>query len=322
MQCRICHNTENNKIFEAREMMFGFRDKFIYFQCAVCQCLQIAEIPGDMAKYYPQNYYSFASHPTNIKNPIKKLVKNLRNEYAVLKHGLLGKLIYKILPAENLHLLSKIKLSKDSAILDVGCGSGTLLYDLKELGFQNLLAIDPYIKEDIKYHNGLKIIKKSIDEVDGKYDLIMFHHAFEHLSDPLETLRSVTNLLTDNGVCLIRIPTVSSYAWEHYRENWVQLDAPRHFFLHSTKSLDLLAKKVNLQIEKIIYDSTAFQFWGSEQYIKDIPLNDHRSYLVNQQYSIFSEPEISNFQKKAKELNLKNQGDACAFFLKKTRRDG
>ena len=144
----------------------------------------------------------------------------------------------------------------------------------------------------------------------------MFHHSFEHIPDPTETLWSVSRLLTKKGICLIIVPTVSSYAWEHYRENWIQLDAPRHFFLHSIKSITLLAKKVNLNLEEIVYNSTDFQFWGSEQYLKNIPLKDPRSYGVDPSNSIFSNTEITVFKQKAKKLNLKNQGDACAFFLR------
>lgn len=315
MQCKICGNLNDNKAYTVREMMFGLREKFTYFQCSNCSCLQIAEIPADMSKYYPADYYSFS--PQSSKNPLKSFIKNSRNRYAVLNKGILGRLICVLLPNENLHFLAQFNLTENSSILDVGCGSGVLLHDLRDIGFNNLLGVDPFIEKDIEYGNGLKILKKSIHEIDGKYDLIMFHHSFEHLADPIETLLSVTKLLNKNGVCLIRIPTVSSYAWEHYRGNWVQLDAPRHFFLHSVKSIGLLAGMSSLNLEKTIYDSTDFQFWGSEQYVKDIPLMDSRSYLKNPSGSIFSKEEISEFKKKAKELNSKNLGDACAFILRK-----
>ncbi len=317
MKCKICNNSNGNKVYEVKEMMFGFRDKFTYFQCSKCGCLQIADFPEDMSKYYPSNYYSFLLPSLEgSKNPMKRFIKNLRNSYAIQKKGALGKLIYTFFPLESHQWASRVHLSKNITILDVGCGSGSLLHSYKEIGFRNLLGIDPYIKDDIEYKNGLKILKKSIHKLDGKWDLIMFHHSFEHIPDPTETLWSVSRLLNKKGICLIIVPTVSSYAWEHYRENWVQLDAPRHFFLHSIKSITLLAEKVNLNLEEIVYNSTDFQFWGSEQYLKNIPLKDPRSYGVDPSNSIFSNTEITVFKQKAKKLNLKNQGDACAFFLR------
>lgn len=34
MICEICGNSENNKAFQIREMMFDFRDEFTYFECS------------------------------------------------------------------------------------------------------------------------------------------------------------------------------------------------------------------------------------------------------------------------------------------------
>lgn len=318
MKCKICNNSEGNEVYEVKEMQFGLRERFSYFQCSKCECLQIAEVPANMSVYYPSHYYSFlSSSPEKSQNPIIRSIKTLRNRYAIFKKGIPGQFINKFFPASKLLMLSQIGLTEDSYILDVGCGSGTILYNLKELGFTHLLGVDPYIKEDIEYKNGLRILKKHIHELDGKWDLIMFHHSFEHIQDPLETLQSVSELLTEGGVCLIRIPTVSSYAWKYYRENWVQLDAPRHFFLHSVKSITLLSEKTDLSLERIVYDSTEFQFWGSEQYKQDIPLYDPQSQSFGPSRSLFSAKDLAGFRRKAIELNLKNQGDACAFFLRK-----
>jgi hypothetical protein len=57
--CRICGNFDDNKIYTAREMMFGFRDEFDYIECSKCGCVQIVEIPKNINKYYPPNYYSY-----------------------------------------------------------------------------------------------------------------------------------------------------------------------------------------------------------------------------------------------------------------------
>lgn len=146
----------------------------------------------------------------------------------------------------------------------------------------------------------------------------MFHHSFEHIPDPSETLLTVTELLNNHGYCIIRIPIVCSYAWKRYGVNWVQIDAPRHFFLHSLKSLNILANNCGLQMSNVVYDSTAFQFWGSEQYIKDIPLRDINSYSENPSTSLFTELEISAFTKAAMRLNASRQGDQAIFYLRKT----
>ena len=145
----------------------------------------------------------------------------------------------------------------------------------------------------------------------------MLHHSLEHMQNPYETFQTIFELLNTKGVCVVRIPIVSSYAWRYYGTNWVQLDAPRHLFLHSVESMKILIQKAGFYLDKIIYDSSDFQFWASEQYAKNIPLFDDRSYLVNPNKSNFSKSEISAFVKHSKKLNSIEQGDQAVFYLKK-----
>ncbi len=37
-------------------MMLGSRESFTYVECARCGCVQIAEIPADLARHYPTDY--------------------------------------------------------------------------------------------------------------------------------------------------------------------------------------------------------------------------------------------------------------------------
>jgi SAM-dependent methyltransferase len=145
----------------------------------------------------------------------------------------------------------------------------------------------------------------------------MFHHSLEHIPDPERILKIAYDLLKPGGYCIIRIPTVSSYAWKNYGMKWVQLDAPRHFYLHSIKSIEILSRRTNFKLSNIIYDSTAFQFWGSEQYLQNITLTDPHSYLMNPKNSLFSKKDILEFSKRAKELNAAKLGDQAVFYLKK-----
>lgn len=315
MKCKVCGSEANHDQYTAREMMLGLRDSFHYFQCSRCRCLQIAEIPSDMQKYYPEEYHSFQEIKED--NPVKNYLVKKRNQYAIFENSLIGKLLYGRHPEPAIRSLSHLDINRDTKILDVGCGTGKLLYSLKKLGFKNLQGIDPYNKEDILLEGDVNILKKTIHEVKEEWDLIMMHHSFEHVPDPQEVLSSISGLLTPSGYCLLRIPVSDCYAWENFKENWVQLDAPRHYFLHSEQSMGLLAEKAGLKIRKTIYDSTAFQFWGSIQYEHDIPLNDKRSYINNPDDSLFSEEEIENFSEQAEVLNQARKGDQAVFILEK-----
>jgi len=214
-----------------------------------------------------------------------------------------------------LRILSFLSVGKDARILDVGCGSGVFLYSLRELGFKNVLGIDPFITKDIEYKNGLRILKKELSSVIGKWDLVIFKHSLEHIEDQISSLEAARQLLKRAGLCVISIPIVSSEAWERYGVNWVQLDAPRHYYLHSIKSMKLLAAKAGLELRKTVYDSSSFQFWGSEQYMKDVSHCSERSYAMNPEKSMFSKKQILAFEKKAIALNKIGRGDSATFLL-------
>jgi len=312
MKCRICDNSKGHQTFQVREMMFGLKETFTYFKCPSCGCLQIAEFPTDMSKYYSSGYYSYST-PVSEDPKLKSFLKKKRDRYAVCGRGLSGRILGMFFPADIIKLYSGIPL--DSRILDIGCGNGSLIWRLREAGFTNVTGIDPFIDTTITYSNGVRVEKKSLREVEGEWDLITYHHSFEHISDPVGELSKARELMSERGTCIIRIPLVDSWAWEHYGTNWVQIDAPRHFYLHSVKSMETLAGKTGFSIYKVEYDSTAFQFWGSEQYEKNIALNSESSYYINPDISLFNQKTMKSFERKTADLNIKGKGDQAVFFL-------
>ena len=319
--CRICGNENDNPTYQVKELMFSFGDEFTYFECSSCGCLQIMDFPRDISMYYPRGYYSF-SKPVSIislsyvQSIIAQFLRQRRTSYALYRRGIIGKIMTTLFPDEAAFSLSNINLTKDTKILDVGCGSGNFLYSLKQIGFRNLLGVDKFIERDITYANGLRIRKASLEDVKGEWDIIMFNHSLEHMPNQQSTMCMVSRLLSRFGICLVNIPTVSSYAWRAYKTYWVQLDAPRHYFLHSIDSFKLLAKKAGLEIKCVLYNSTGFQFWGSEQYTMGIPSGSNRSFLRNSIFPIFSLHRL-RLRQRAIEINRINQGDQAAFYLAK-----
>lgn len=320
--CRVCGGHEIRERMFPREMMFGTREKFTYNRCAFCDCLQIDKIPADLARHYPADYYSYQispDRPPSFKRRLKiRLLHPAMTRHLLWTRSIGGHLLCRFLDSPSipfwLRFLNK-PVSFNGRVLDVGCGSGLNLLALRDCGFTNLLGVDPFISKPLWFRGGIKVEKCELHEVQGKFDLIMFHHVFEHLGDPFGTLRTACRLLAEGGQVLIRIPLSDSLAAQKYRENWVQMDAPRHIMLHSRKSMNLLAKLSGFKITRVTYDSSEFQFWASEQYLLDIPLLDPRSVNSGPSNTVFSQGQLVAFSKEADQLNKQEKGDQAAFVL-------
>jgi SAM-dependent methyltransferase len=323
--CRICGSHELDNL-EAREMMFGLRERFQYWECRTCGCVQISSYLPNIEKYYPPNYYSFSSDASEMfyqREPgVKKYARSTKVAL-INAHGWSRRRFLRSnatrqwlasRPVAEFYL--KYFPNPDARILDVGCGGGNFLQDLHYLYYTNIHGCDPFIADDI-YHDGRILIRKAwLHELEGFYDCISFHHVFEHMPDQLAVLSAARERLAPDGLLMIRIPVVGGEAWRSYRGDWVQLDPPRHYYLHSERSFSLLAEQAGLQIESIEYDSFAFQFWGSEMYQRDIPLMEVRA-PGKSIGSFFSAEALADYETRANRLNQLRDGDQIIAILRK-----
>ena len=295
-------------------MLQGKRNLFNYFLCPGCGCLQISEFPENLKDYY-KDYYT-TERAWKELSILKKYLWKIRSFISDYK-------IYSFIEKINFNSILQWKrkagLNNLSRILDVGCGSGDILYEFRKHGFINLTGIDPQIKNNLKIE-GIELFRNTILEIEGKFDFIMFNHSFEHIWEQHETLEKAKSLLGNGGVILLRLPILNT-VFQIYRGNWVQIDAPRHFYLHSLESIEWLCKCHRLKIYHKYFDSSEFQFIGSEQYKNGIALNADNSFYKNHKASIFSNSDIRKFKKQARLLNKEGKGDQVVLFIKRIEED-
>lgn len=313
MICRICGNGNGNVLHVAREMMYGSREEFEYMECGACGCLQIGSYPEDVSRYYRPDYYSFARKPAPA---VKAWLNRHRDRHVFFGNDPVGALYGRVRPARPLlERLGKLGLRPDSEILDVGCGSGALLLDMHGAGFRSLTGIDAFVEGDTSPAPGVRIIKAPLDRFSGSFDLVMLHHSLEHMPNQREQMVHIHRMVRPGGTCMIRVPLASSHAWRHYGVNWVQLDAPRHFYLHTVESMRLLGKEARFDLEAVDFDSNNFQFVGSELYARDIPLQDAmKAGFPN----YFPRESVLEFERRARELNAQCLGDQGVFIFTRT----
>ena len=319
-KCRVCFQSTDSTLLTAKDYFLGSKKKYDYILCSGCNSLSIEKIPEDLDQLY-ENYYSF-SPPNKVSKVILWIYK-----YILKKSNLLSKFFCLLLKNQNdlpIQSFQPIKLHTNSRILDVGCGSGTLLCLMHDMGFKNCIGIDPFLEKDINYSNGLKIKKQSFFDLNEKFDVIMFHHVFEHFPNPKEVLNHLDSLLAENGVCIIRIPNVDSYSFLRYKENWFSIHAPFHLFLPSKKGMEMIVQEAGLVIDKTLGEQLIEFFFysiGHELGVCDYEKNGNRKFI--EKYGIHKIPplhiknEIKEAKQRRKQVRKHDLCDWAVYYLKK-----
>lgn len=90
-------------------------------------------------------------------------------------------------------------IRRSSSILDVGSGSGGMLHGMASVGFLQLRGVDPFLQESMECADGVHLTKGEIYDVDGTFDVVMFHHSFEHMPEPRKVLEAAMELMSESG---------------------------------------------------------------------------------------------------------------------------
>lgn len=308
--CRFCSSdASRGSVVVASERMYGMGGLFHYRECPQCGSLMLDDAP-DSSAYYPSDYYAFT--------PVTG-VQSRREGLARIARAVVDRIEWAFPSlAGRTHLIAlarTIGLGAGSSVLDVGCGSGAFLRRLRRLGLSDLTGVDPYVPEAVD-EPGLRIVRGDLDDIGRRFDAIFFNHSLEHTADPEGALRCARTILNLDGVVVIRIP-VADYAWQRFRQFWVQLDAPRHLSIPTVRGMQALTARVGMRIQRVVFDSTSFQFWGSQAYERGRSLRSvARAPLSLGWFASIATNAFNSVR--AAYLNAAGHGDQAAFICRIT----
>lgn len=106
-----------------------------------------------------------------------------------------------------------LPFSADSAVLDIGPGSGVIGAALKERGFTDLSAveIDAEARDHVKpiYNT----VSDSIEHFGSKrFDIILLLDVIEHMAEPEKFLSRAAQALKDGGIILLSVPNIAHWS--------------------------------------------------------------------------------------------------------------
>ena len=213
--CLLCGSSAATELHRGSDRLYATTDKiFAVVRCQACGLVRIDPQPPDaeLHRYYPKQYW-FEPKPTlagRLEEVYRKLM--LRDHVAFAKKVLAGK--------------------RARRVLDVGCGGGLFLRELREPGIE-VFGLDVSV-EAAKVAMRQNQVPVTVSDLQaapfasGSWDLITMYHVLEHVPAPPQFLRAVAGLLAPGGSLIAQVPNLDCWQYRVFGAKWSGLDIPRH----------------------------------------------------------------------------------------------
>lgn len=254
IKCPICNHNEFKHVLTGEDNINHIKGKFNVVKCTHCSLMLTNPRPNsnEIKKFYPETY-----QPYNVNFNKAALLAKIRQKFSY---------IYKIIdPKDTIDFdLKKNKVN----VLEIGCGAGNFLYELKllhpkwnivgtdiskkNIDILNKNKINAFVSDSTK----LPIKSKSIDIVYGWM-------VIEHIHMLNQALSEVNRVLKDNGIFCLSIPNAESWELKFFGKNWFALHLPNHLYHFTETSISMLLQKNGFKIKKIIYQKIFVNFFLS-----------------------------------------------------------
>jgi SAM-dependent methyltransferase len=241
------HPADRQKIlFPARDYITG--DLFRIERCSCCGLVRTLPrpAPADSERYYPAGYYGEGK-----------------------RYPALLQLFLDALYARRARRLQLATGGRPGHVLDIGCGPGWLLAQLRDRGWRTTGT--ELNDEGARFARGtLHLDVRSGERAtatlpDGSVDLIILWHVLEHVERPADLLAEISRLLRPGGLLLVAVPNFGSPEARWARAAWFHLDVPRHLTHFDPPTLRRLLDAAHLRVVSASYYTPEYDFFSAVQ---------------------------------------------------------
>ena len=202
--------------------------------------------------------------------------------------------------------ISHIKTCGYKTVLDIGCGTGYFIRELKKYGIYALgLNTDSSEKEPTLIVGDAAsacIRNESYEDFfkhdERMFDVISLWGVLEHVKDPRSLIKGAKQKLKDFGTIIICVPNCESTVVKTLWEKCFTF-CPQHLWYFSFDSLERLLSQENLDITHVEFieyeiDPIVKNSLGLDPYIRQIP--DWMIEKINEEKEKISETDIAPYK--------------------------
>lgn len=189
-------------------------------QCSCCDTIQVAS-PPDTSPIYKNYIYESGSSPDLLDH---------FTEYAQFVKNAVG--------------------GVGGHVLEIGANDGLLLNQLIEVGFRNLVAIDPSPQTSRIDLPGVRVINEffspqSVSRLEPQsFSVIIANNCFSHIPDLVAVLELCRGLLEDTGTLFVEVQSTLDLI-ENVVFDYIYHE---HLFYHTAASFEKVAEKAGLEL--------------------------------------------------------------------------
>jgi len=245
--CNVCGSYHLRPLWTAVDRLHGVEGRFQYVQCADCGLVYMNPqiTPACISQFYPADYAPHQAHSAASD---------------------------RMTPKPNLPKMVLDTLDYQSRVLDVGCGNGSFLHQLRQFCRCRVNGVD--ISENAvlcaRKQYGFEVFKGQIFTApfeDNTFDLITAWSCIEHMSNPTEAMKKAAALCKPAGWLFIKTPNYDSFAAKLFKDKWYHLDCPRHLYIFSPSTITTLLEKCGFEVIKVCHEASSKGWMGSLQYV-------------------------------------------------------
>jgi SAM-dependent methyltransferase len=210
------------------------------------------------------SYYTHSEEPPEPEPTAAHARASMRNGYVNARYGYdfapasrVGPFLARLFPKKrsfadrSVRKLHRHRHRGRGRLLDVGCGQGTFLAEMRQAGWE-VKGIEPDPSAAaVARASDIPVVEASFEDASltsASYDAVTLNHVIEHFHEPVEALRIARRLLRPGGILWIATPNLAARGHALFGRDWIGLDPPRHLVLFDRSSLTRAVQEAGFEI--------------------------------------------------------------------------